>query len=143
MFISDTSFYVVDSLHVSNVRAEASVRQSPVLRDALRLDWTEIRQGILAWIVIELVMSHERANRKDGCGADQARPNRSNVVGSNLRALIRVAHNISVDVGDVEIIKRVRSLKPRAGVVEIQVDSIFLRELIIEPVKYFSSLPLA
>jgi hypothetical protein len=57
------------------------------------------------------------------------------VEGTNLRTLVGIADIQAVRSDDVEVVECVRRLKPRACVLEISVDRILLRKLVIDAVK--------
>src|ERR1017187_5140209 len=91
LLIKAADLDAVSSILNRVVGTNAGIQEGAVLRDRLALNRTEIGQWILAGIVVEAIPANESTKVEDGIGADHMGVERSDVVGLDLCALVRVS----------------------------------------------------
>src|ERR1700756_2138196 len=139
LLIGDTRLHVVNPFNERNIREYASVRQSSVLTNSLRLKWTKVRVRILTGVIVVAVMPHEAAEGKHGARINQARPGRSDVIGLDLGTLVgRPNRSIVGPTGDahIEIVVGIWILKPGSRETKVQVNRVPVRDLVVDAVEY-------
>src|SRR5580704_7734025 len=156
LLVSDTCLDVMFAFHIREGCASTGIGEIPELGDglALKARRPEIRERVVAWIVVVLVVSDVCADREHGTRADQPRPGRCDVKGSDLRALVGRAHRQAIG-SDAAIaydnpvpgrrklgIKGIRSLEPRTREAQIHVNRVRLRELEVKPIEDIFLVPL-
>ena len=83
----------MDSSDVRNIRPYASICEATTLSDAVTLKcWSEISKGIVAWIVVERVLSDESTKRPDGFRTYEVNKGRRNVKAPDFAALVLRSH---------------------------------------------------
>ena len=152
LLIRSTCLHSVDAVHVRNFRMDAGIRKSAILCDALALkaEWSEVREGIVAGVVVIGIAANERAECEHGVGVDQMRPAWSDIECADLRTLILGTDGLATlresttrgrgrsksAVGNDDAkprrgvlrVERIRSLKPGTRVENVEVDSVCWRE---------------
>src|SRR4029077_4457440 len=99
--------YVVPSLHIGKVRAQARIGELPVLHEGFR----QIRKRVSTGIVIEAVVPDECTRAQQLSPTKKVRPTGRDILGLNLRALILIRGRR---------VERIRLLEPGARVTGIQ-----------------------
>src|SRR6202050_3896507 len=91
LFVHDSGLDVVIAFHDEELGMSAGVGERAKLtgRLLLKIGGAEVGEGIVTAVVIELVAANEPAEREHRRRIDKARPGRSDVVSSDLGALIR------------------------------------------------------
>src|SRR5207245_1257427 len=124
LLVGGSHFHVVDAFYVREIGTQAGVGQRPVLPDGLLLDRAQVGERIVAGVVVVLVAPDKTAEREYRIWVERTGPGRSDVEGLDLRSLVGRADGIAILVGDVQVIERVRSLKPGTGEAQIYVNGI-------------------
>ena len=97
LLIGGSRLQVVNTFHVGNIGTHSHVRKPAVLGQCFLLEIRgEIGKWIVAGIIVELIMPHERAQRKHRVGIQQMRTCGSNVESLDLRALVCWAHRKAI-----------------------------------------------
>ena len=144
LLIHRSGLDVIDPFVERQLRMGAGVQQRSVLRDRLTLDGAKIGERIVTRIVVVPVPSHETADVEDRVRIDDAGVGRGDVVGADLGALIGIPDIVEHRAGagspahhirDIELVIVIRTLEPGARVVEVDMNRIGGRELIIHAVK--------
>src|SRR5579864_3037449 len=138
----------MNSLHMGQVGSKADVLEGSALSESLRLEvGAEVVERIAARIVVILIFPHEAAKCKHGIGADQAGPSWRNIKRLNLRALISRAERCPRDRVGQEgrqaqdwicvklLIVRIRILKIRARILQVELNRIRIRGLEIHTIE--------
>src|SRR5580704_17162618 len=76
---------------------DARVCKGAILCDgfALQAERPEVRERVVAWVVVICIAANKGAESKDGVGVDQARPARGDVECADLRALLLHADGLT------------------------------------------------
>src|SRR5260370_28615000 len=116
----------------------AGICEGTILSDALGLYWPEIGKGIIARIVVVLVSADIRPEIEDRVVPNGARIGRCDIERAYLRTLIGIAYigedriraSSSADhILHIQIVIRIRRLKPRAAVVQVEMKRARRRQL--------------
>ena len=124
----------------------SGVRKRTSLRDGLVLEVYRslVGEGIVAWIVVVIVAADIRPEVEDRGVTDRVRISRRDVEGADLRTLIGIAdvaedricaRSVADHVLHIQIVVGVRCLKPRATVVQVEVNGIHRCKLAIDAVE--------
>ena len=108
-----------------------------LLRHGFLLNRTKVGQRIWAGIIVEGVAPHEARDIEHGIRTQNVRPRGRNVEGLDLGALIGWADQIAIRSHHaiVQVVVRVRCLEPGAREAEVEMQSVRLRQLVIEAVE--------
>src|SRR5260370_30821878 len=122
----------------------AGIREGTILTDALGLYWPEIGKRIIARIIVVLISPDIRTEIKDRVVPNSAGIGRCDIERAYVRTLIGIAH-IAEDrirtpssadhILHIQIVVGVRRLKPRAAVVQVEMNRVRRRQLTIDAIE--------
>ena len=151
LFVHDPELDVVFAFYIIEFRVAANIGEKTKLADGLSLQaWRpEICKRIFARVVVVLVASREGAQREyrivvEGVESVVG----ATLVGANSRALVGRADGLARERtpfrnGDtsIQVIERVRRLKPRARIAQVQVECIGFRYLKVQSIENVLLIP--
>src|ERR1019366_107446 len=133
---------VVSAAHIREIRVRPGVGEPPVLPNRLALQiWSEIGERVAGGVIVELILPHEGAQRKQRMRAEQMRPRGSNVKCADFGVLIlrsrrqaigtkaAIVHHHSRPCRGVLPIEGIRRLEPGPRVAQIEIDGDGLKSI--------------
>ena len=138
--------YIIDSLDVREIRTESRIGERPELGNGRGLQvWrTEIGKRVATRVVVVGVPADVAAEVEDRVVADHARIGWRDIEGHDFGSLIGIAdiakYGIAAgaatdDIRDIQVVIRIGCLEPGTRVVEIDMNRIDFREVVVDPVE--------
>src|SRR5260370_30303293 len=118
--------------------------EGTILSDGLGLYWPEIGKWIITRIVVVLVSPDIRSEIEDRVVPNGARIRRCDIERAYLRTLVGIAHiaedrirasSTADHILHIQIVIRVRRLKPGAAVVQVEMKRVRRRQLAIDAIE--------
>ena len=124
-------------LGIREIGMDSGIGERSILRDRLVLQVrrTKIRQRVLAGKVLIAIFANVRSEVEYRVLPQDPGIGGRNIERLDLRVLIGIAHVIAKLILHVQVVIAVRGLKPGPAVVQVQVQCIDRRKLVIHPIK--------
>ena len=146
---------VMNAVHIGEIHVPSGIREPAILANRFALQVrAEISERVARGVVVELVLPHECAQRKEHMRAKQMRPCGSNIERPDFGPLILrshrqavgtqavIVHHHSRPCGGVLSIEGIGRLEPGTRVAQIEIDGVGLRRLEVDAVENVCLVPI-